>query len=101
MSRNLDFDNYRISNFRYPLVTVSGSYTAKITDYIIVSSGNSITLPRASSNKGRLYIIKSTSVDINLGVLLPNVNSQVLTVPVNTCKHIVSNGSTWVDITPG
>ena len=101
MAKEIDFDDYKVQNLRYPVTNVTGSYSDSIEDYVIISSGNSVTLPMASSNPGRLYIIKSTNVAIDVGVLLPIPVSDLVTVTENTCKHIISDGSTWVDITPG
>lgn len=101
MAKKLDFDDYRVQNLRYPVTTVTSSYTASLEDYVIISTGSSITLPQASSHRGKMYIVKSTNQDIALGVLLPIPNASLLTVGDNTCKHIISDGSTWVDITPG
>ena len=92
MAKKLEFDDYKISNLRYAVTTVSGSYVASLKDYVIISSGISITLPVAAISTGRMYIIKSTGGDISLGVL---------TVPAGTCMHVISTGTTWVDITPG
>jgi hypothetical protein len=100
MAKKLEFDDYKISNLRYAVTTVSGVYIASLADYVIISSGISITLPMASTNKGRMYIIKSTSSNISLGVPLP-LNPAVLTVTSGTCMHVISDGTTWVDITPG
>ena len=101
MAKELDFDDYRIQNLRYPIATVTGSYTASLEDYVIISTGSSLTLPQASAHRGKMYIVKSTNQDISVGVLLPIPDASVLTVSNNTCKHIISNGSTWVDISPG
>lgn len=101
MAKELEFDDYKVSNLRYAVTTVSGTYIASLEDYVIISSGSAITLPIATMNKGRIYIVKSTSGNISLGVLLPLPNPAVLTVSANTCMHVISDGTTWVDITPG
>ena len=101
MAKLLEFDDYKVSNLRYAVTTVSGAHVASLDDYVIISSGISITLPMAAMNTGRMYIIKSTGGDISLGVLLPLPIPAVLTVSGGTCMHIISNGITWVDITPG
>ena len=101
MAKEIDFDDYKVNNLRYVVTTVSGSHVASLDDYVIISSGDSITLPMAAINKGRMYIIKSTSQDISLSVLLPAPIPGLLTVSANTCMHVISDGTTWINITPG
>lgn len=101
MAKEIDFDDYKVNNLRYVVTTVSGPHVASLDDYVIISSGSSITLPMAASNKGRMYIIKSTGGDIFLSVLLPVPIPVLLTVSGGTCMHVISDGTTWIDITPG
>jgi hypothetical protein len=100
VAKEMDFDGYRVSNLRYPVVSVTGGYTAGSEDYVILSSGGSITLPNASTHQGKIFIIKSDGLPTNLGVLLPLPNLALLTVAAGSCMHIISDGTTWVDITP-
>ena len=101
MSEELDFDDYEVKNVRYSVTSVTGPHVAGLEDYIILSSGSSVVLPVAATNKGRMYIIKSTGdSDISLAVLLPLPNPALLTVSSGSCMHIVSDGVTWVDVSP-
>ena len=100
MAKELSFEGYKISNLRYPVVTVAGDYSASPEDYVILSSGSSLTLPNATTHQGKVYIVKAIGASVSVGVLLPLPNLALLTVSAGSCRHIISDGTTWVDITP-
>lgn len=106
MADEIDFDGYSIVNtggISLPITNILASGQPILADscVVIVSSTTvdingviTSSLPSASSNKGKLLIIK------NDHPLLPFVVTGFGDVLAGSVVYIISTGSNWIDISP-
>mgnify|MGYP001590781674 CR=1 FL=1 len=84
----------------------SGNYTVTATDYYVGytgAGGHTITLPAASTNTGRLYLVKSRGGTFTLdvtggGQLWTNAIVSSMSLIAGECATVVSDGTYWVVI---
>ncbi|MFB0904197.1 MAG: hypothetical protein QMB11_07440 [Nonlabens sp.] len=82
--------------------TITTSGTAASTDYILLcnTSGGAfgLNLPAASSQKGKIYIIRKTDVSSNALTISPSLtlgSEEVTAVNYPTTIEVVSDGTNW------
>lgn len=101
MLRNNDFLQFMI---QLPVNTVTTTYTVTAGDYTVLGDttggGFTITLPPASPNKGRIFIIKKTvaantlTIDGDGSETIDGLATQALTTQYDSIT-VHSDGSNW------
>ena len=106
MADEIDFDGYSLVNtggISLPVTNILATGQPILADScVIIVSDSTVhaegviasTLPLASSNPGKVFIIK------NDHLTLPYVVGGFGSVPSRSVVYIISTGSSWVDISP-
>jgi hypothetical protein len=119
-NKSLDVNTDQTSDIKYPTVkavktyvdvystfnaisTITSNYTATRTDYTILCNNNSgafqLTLPVASANSGKIYVIRKTDESSNVLTISPSLklteSTVVSSLDYPKTMRVQSNGSDW------
>ena len=102
-SKDLDFDNFVLSNIRCPVVVTSNPYTMSLEDYVVLAQGSTVTLPQGDSSQltGKFIIVKNTSTNATLNLVEAGSPATTVTqLAPGVIVHFIYADNSWTNITP-